>query len=515
MQKCRSPDHPHCTVWVLPGDSACAHGHPQPASEVAAEAIVAHDHPHPASEAAAEEPVALRAHRRAGDDAIRPRPAPQPPRPHLHVSGFDPRAAGGRQAIKLSLRGMPAELAPQLAVLVQSDLHLHGGERHVFTRTLGGGWLPLFIEFSSRGLEHGQHRIDVELHSRGEAGTRTWVCTLVMLVPRPDASLTEIHHAFLSTHKNVRVTADDGAIARVTARLAGPLDIAVDARDASIAQLDLDAPPGRQDLGFASIAWDEDLIEVDVPAAAQRHPCPTGAACLVNPAPDAHWPRHLRLFARDQFVLGRAEVGEGQAEAVADLPLAHFGEDGQDLGGLTRRLSARHAVIRRGRDGFEIEDVSRYGLLLDGSWPGKHVPVALRTGMRIELTASIREVVVLVVSALLAHGVLLHRADAGRLAEGFLLLEPECLPAMPPEGGWVMPDSAPMPLLFHRHGGLWHLDATSGKETALTPGMAPGLLAGLAPELRFAPGPYPDTWVERVAEGDRRRLPAGPQQLGI
>jgi hypothetical protein len=61
--------------------------------------------------------------------------------------------------------------------------------------------------------------------------------------------------------------------------------------------------------------------------------------------------------------------------------------------GLTRRMSGRHAVIRRGRrQGFEIEDVSRYGLLLDGVWPGKHVPVPLRLGMRIELTASIKGV---------------------------------------------------------------------------------------------------------------------------
>jgi hypothetical protein len=30
MNKCRNPEHPHCTVWVMPGDAVCAHGHQQP-----------------------------------------------------------------------------------------------------------------------------------------------------------------------------------------------------------------------------------------------------------------------------------------------------------------------------------------------------------------------------------------------------------------------------------------------------------------------------------------------------
>lgn len=505
MKKCSNPEHPHCTVWVMPGDGACAHGHPQPSQEPPASA------PPDASASSFEMLTALRAERRAGDRAIRPQPppapAPRPTRPHLHVSGFDPRAAGGRQAIRLALRGLPPGLAPELALLVQSDLTLHGGERHAFTRTLGGDWRPALVEFSSRGLEHGQHRIDVELHSRGEAVTRTWVCTLVILVPRPDASLTDIHQAFLSTCKNVRVMADDGSIARVNARAGGRIDIDVSARDASIAQLNLDAPAGKQDLGFSTIAWDEDLIEIDVAATAavRVHPCPASSACVVDAEPDAGAPRHLRLFALDEFVLGRFEP----VEPEADLLLAHFGAGGEDRGALTRRLSGRHAVIRRGRDGFEIEDVSRYGLLLDGTWPGKNVAVPLRLGMRIELTASIRNVVVLVVTALLPHGVILHRADAGAGAECFCLLEPERHPGPALPGRGLSPPAAALPLLFHRHGGFWHLDPATGKETALTPATGLERLARFPRRARFAAGPYPETWIARASASDRRRANAG------
>ncbi|MDL2355457.1 MAG: FHA domain-containing protein, partial [Pseudomonadota bacterium] len=29
MNKCSNPDHPHCTLWVMPGDTTCASGHAQ------------------------------------------------------------------------------------------------------------------------------------------------------------------------------------------------------------------------------------------------------------------------------------------------------------------------------------------------------------------------------------------------------------------------------------------------------------------------------------------------------
>jgi hypothetical protein len=406
------------------------------------------------------------------------------------VSGFDPRAAGGRQVLKLELRGMPPGCAAQLTLLASSRLQLENGERHAFTRTVRGEWLPVFLEFSSRGLEHGQYRIEVELHSRAgaaDAPARTWIATLLILAPRADAGLNEIHQTFLATHKNVRVQADDASIARVKAHTGGGrLDIDVRATNAGIAHLDLDgaAGAGKIDLGFSSIAWDEDLLEIDVPAEAAAHPCPASTACLVRgDSPDPHHPRYLRLFALDECVLGRGEPGANEA----DIRLMHHGESGLMPEGLTRRISGRHALLRRGREGFEIEDVSRYGLLVDGAWPGKHAPVALRPGMRIELTASIPGVAVLEVTAVLPNAIILQRLDAGMGDEAFYLMDHE-----------HRPDAAPrlealgLPLLFHRDGGFWHLDPASGTETPLTPTLAAEGLAAWPPGARFAARPYPE-----------------------
>jgi hypothetical protein len=487
MNRCRDPDHPHCTVWLLPGDGACAHGHPQPACI---------DEP--------QNPPAI------VQDLIRPprsgpiRPRPALPataaaaRPHLHISGFDPRAAGGRQAIRLELRDMPADSAPQLAMQLQSALLPGGAARPAFTRTLHGDWLPLFVEFSSRGLEHGQYRIEVALCSApDDAAPRRWVSTLVILVPRPDATLTDIHQAFLSTHKNVRVVADDASIARVNARPAGgPVDIDITARNASIAHVNLEEPAGKVDLGYPSIAWDEDLIEIDAPEAVEPHPWPTLDACLVNAEPSSGMPRQVRLFARTQHVLGRFEA----VSPEADVLLAHVGSAGPEPGGLTRRLSGRHAIVRRGRCGFEIEDVSRYGMLLDGVWPGKHTPVSLRHGMRIELTGSIKGVVVLAVTALLPNGVVLHRVDAGAQAECFCLLEAEC-----DLGDLLVPQGLPVPPLFHRDGGFWHRDPATGQASALTPATVLERLSGFGCGVRFATSPYPDIWTKRECARDRRR----------
>jgi len=462
MNKCRNPDHPHCTVWVMPGDATCAHGHPQPTDR--------------------------------GALAI-PAPTPSPrPRAHLHISGFDPRAAGGRQAIKLELRGMPQDCG-ELTLQLSSALALRE-PRHELARTRHGEWRPVFIEFSSRGIEHGQHRIEVELRAHTvslDALVRRWACTLVILVPPPGATLGDIHQTFLATHKNVKVTSEDGSIARLAGPAGGRMDIEVSARDASIAQLNLAPEQGKIDVAMPTIAWDEDLIELDATVYTAPHPCPASSACLVNEG-DASVPRHMRLFALDEFVLGRLGPGTPQA----DLLLAHVGADGQDAGGLTRRLSARHAVIRRGRDGFEIEDVSRFGLLVDGAWPGKHVPVQLRVGMRIELTASIRGVAVLVVTALLPHGVVLHRDDPGAVDECFYLVEPECGP-----GDEARTRRTTVPLLFHRDGGFWHLDPASGHETALVPGgtMLPG-------RPRFSAGAYPQQTTPREVERRRMEGPA-------
>jgi hypothetical protein len=435
---------------------------------------------------------------------IEPPVAPSLQRPQLHISGFDPRAAGGRQAIRLELRGMPIDCAPEVRMLVRSALRMHGGESYVFQRTSRGDWRPLFLEFSSRGLEHGQYRIDIELHSRHAQAldaARTWTCSPVILVPRMDASLGEIHQTFLATHKNVRVVADDAAIARVQLPAGGRLDIDVAARNASIAQLNLNEPTGKIDHGYSTIAWDEDLIEIDLPAATPPHPCPLTSAAIVHAEADSATQRHLRLFALDECVLGRLE----RVEPEADLLLAHHGDAGADPGGLTRRISARHALIRRGRAGWEIEDVSRYGLLLDGAWPGKHTPTPLRLGMRIALTASIKGIVTLEVTALLPHALVLHRLDGGAQAECFYLMAPETS-ASPAPG--CAPRAAALPLLFHRDGGFWLLDRTSGAETPLTPALDLERAIGSGPRSRFSAQAYPElplaTHVNRRGPSDRR-----------
>lgn len=434
MNKCSNPEHPYCTQWVLPGERACSSGHPQPAAALAAEEL----------------------------------PPEAPQRPHLHISGFDPRAAGGRQTIKVELRGMPEDAPAAITMELRSALLPGGVSRHAFERNLQGHWRPQFIEFSSRDKEHGQYRIEAELRcSHGTQVRRRWVCTLVILVPRSDASLSEIHQTFLATHKNVSVTADDGSIARVSAQAGGGrLDIGVNARNASIARLDLDARHGKMAVGFSSIAWDEDLIEIAVPEEPEKHPHPSTVATISTQAASADLPRHIRLFALDEWVLGRDDPHDG----AADIPLAHFNGGGQrDPGGLTRRLSARHAVIRRSGSGFEIEDVSRYGLLVDGAWPGKHQPVPLRLGTRIEMTASVRGIVQLVVSALLPTGLVIYREDKGARDECFVLVEPARHPGREPARTAMLPRAARLPLLFHHNGGFWRLDPASGAQEAVIP----------------------------------------------
>lgn len=514
MKKCSNPEHPHCTFWVLPGEQVCAGNHPQPVqaptsydllnamrsarSEQSATAGV------PASVVSLPQAVSppvnsvsVPVMRPALAPALAPATTAQAASAalatHLHISGFDPRAAGGRQTLKMELRGMDGACAPQLSLRLRSDLIARGQVQHDVVRTTRGDWRPVFVEFSSRNKEHGQYQIEVDVLSHVDgAVAQKWVCTFVILVPRRDATLTEIHQIFLSTHKNVRVVADDASIARVTGGDGCNLDVT--ARNAGIAHVDLSAPQGKIDMGFTTIAWDEELIEVDVPAASDCHPHPSVAACIVNAAPEAGEQRQIRLFALEECMLGRFEL----VDPDADVLLSHFSVDGQDNNGLTRRLSGRHAVIRRGAQGFDIEDVSRYGLLLDGVWPGKHKPVALRQGMRIELTASIKGIVVLGVSAILQHGVILHRLDQGAQAECFYLLLPEARPVVVPAPHTLAPQAAALPMLFHRNGGFWHLDCASGKETALAPATALDKLAGFARHNRFASEAYPECWIIRT-----------------
>jgi len=450
--------------------------------------------------------TALRQRRDDAPAGIHPR-TPAARRPHLRISGFDPRASGGRQSIKIELRGLTPNTATQMQMTLESDLFAHASERHTFAHTVDGDWRPVFVEFSSRGLEHGQYRIDVELRSEEDGqpqhgrAPRTWVCTLMILVPRLDASLTDIHQTFLATHKNVRVMADDAGIARVNAPGGASMNIDVTARNASIAHVNFETPSGKVDHSIGTIAWDEDLIEI----AARRnepHAFAATAASLVDAAPDHGAPRHVRLFALDECIFGRWET----VAPESDVLLAHYGDNGQDKAGLTRRLSARHAVIRRGSRGYEIEDVSRYGILLDGVWPGKHQPIPLRLGMRIELSASIKGIVVMEVGAILPNGVVLHRIDQGAGAECLYLMDPERHPGFPVPDYPCAPRACAMPVLFHRDGGFWHLDVNTGRETSLGPATLVDRLTRFGRHTRFAGSPYPEDQSVRTTE--RRREPA-------
>ena len=130
MKKCSNPEHPHCTFWVLPGENVCAANHRQATiapssydllsalrsarSEPSATAIahapapgaaitpLAAAAPVPAAATAADgapahaRPAAPATTRLPAPATAAARPAYQPVQAHLHISGFDPRAAGGR-----------------------------------------------------------------------------------------------------------------------------------------------------------------------------------------------------------------------------------------------------------------------------------------------------------------------------------------------------------------------------------------------------------------------------------
>ena len=138
MKKCSNAQHPHCTYWVMSGEQACEGGHAQAepssydllsavrsarASGSASTPAVA-----PASDTSIAAPLfaapsaASSAIASAPSGYARPLQRAQSERPQLHISGFDPRAAGGRQTLKMELRGMPDACAPQLTLQLQSDL---------------------------------------------------------------------------------------------------------------------------------------------------------------------------------------------------------------------------------------------------------------------------------------------------------------------------------------------------------------------------------------------------------
>lgn len=488
MKRCQNPDHPHCTQWVQLGANVCGAQHPQPAADTASTSATSDQR----ASALAMSKLAMKPNLVTGNPLSTPAsnayssPAykNQAVHAHLHVSGFDPRAAGGRQSIKLELHGIIAPTGSVISMQANSELlpKQQANKQHYsaqFERAANGQWLPVLLPFSSRGKEHGQYSIQIELRLDNDRLRRTWLCTLVILVPKSNASLAEIHQIFLATHKNVRVHAEDGAIAHVQGMQVGgsALQLEVHANNGALAQVELGKEQANKPaVGVASIAWDEDLIEIEhkeiaLPSKPSSAP---QSACILTKSPGLI--QHLRLFAMQDCVLGRWQTNAPEA----DLLLAHYEGDMLQTEGITRRISARHAHIRFSGHGVEIEDVSRFGLLLNDEWPGKHKPRLLKLGMHINLTHSFRDIVQLEVSALLPHLVLLQRLDAGRLQECFYLLKPNTAPfahAQMPPG---------LPLLFHADGAFWHSDQASGQTTRLQIGGKFPPLADLAPssELR-------------------------------
>ncbi len=512
MRKCNADDHPYCTYRVAAGELVCAGGHLQKTQADDPLDVLGWMYPqqHPAAESATE-------------PAIEPATDPVDAGGlSLHFSGYDPRAAGGRQTLRLELRGATlAAFAPsimQIEVQLQSDLLTPGPPHLRFERSVSGLWRPLLISFSSKNKEHGQYPLRVSLNTISGVNRRSWSCTTVIFLPRADATLSEIHQVFLASHQNVKIFADDGAIAKLGAHTQGSMDIEISARNAAMAQVDFSAPAGKHETVLGSLVWDEDLYEEhfletlvecrqerlveplyepaftsqgNLPMAAPSRPITCAALVSVLPqAPQAS--RQIRLFALDYWVLGRLDL----LNPAADILLSHRGADELDSAALTRRISASHAIIRRSGDGAEMLDLSRYGVLLNGKALEKGKPARLASGMQIELCASFKGVACLQVIAVLAHVVILRRMDGPAENELLYLITPETQPA---NMSSAPPDCLPkgMPQLFHYQGGFWHKDTVSKQETRLDPGTTLGALQALGSDSRYLCAPYEDLRVAR------------------
>jgi len=421
---------------------------------------------------------------------------------HLRFSGYDPRAAGGRQTLKLELRGDLAPGIHHLRFQFRSELLASSHQEQSLLRTPAGMWPPMVLAFSSRNKEHGQYPLEVQLHYQDDNGiSHLWTCTSTIFLPRANASLSEIHQVFLATQKNVRVVAEDGAIAKLhglqesqDTRHAN-LDIAIYARDAAIAQVDMtsnkSSGSGKFDIGLGSLAWDEEMLEVAVPNLAKRVeiklpttsietlPAPQHSASLLpstiqHQSPQTGIP--FRLFALEEWVLGRMDT----PIAAANILFQHQNP------ALTRRLSAKHAVLRRTDSGnVEITDTSRYGVLLDQSILEKHQPIRLLAGMQIELCASFKGIVQLRVAQILPHAVVLQRMLNAQVSELIYLIAPE----RRPENG--IDYSPNLPVLFHRQGQFWLHDASSQQDLLLANNDDLHSYHDMLGGYQYHPNPYP------------------------
>jgi len=425
--------------------------------------------------------------------------------PSLRFSGYDPRAAGGRQTLKLEL---PEDFEPslqQVSLTCRSELFSHGVSSHSLLRSPAGMWPPVLLSFSTKTREHGQYPLEIHLTYKDVVGdAHLWVCTSTILLPRANASLSEIHQVFLAAQKQYRVHAEDGAIAKLSGLqqegipMHANWDVDIYAKDAAIAQLDLNALTGRSDergqhaIGLTSIAWYEALIEIAVPTSSSIMSATAPKAefdALANPrvdrggvakktlirpaisragllAKDHSQVVPVRLLAGDEWCLGRKNdeptMSKLGSKASADIELQHLSASGAETA-LTKRISRRHAIIRRQFDRVEITDISRYGLLLDGVILEKHQAMPLFVGNHLALCASFKGIVELRVAAIHPHVVLLQRLVDGKVVELFYLLNPEQRPEV---GKWSKSLHGNL-LFFHHHGQFWHHDPTTLRDGVL------------------------------------------------
>ncbi|MBC3873127.1 FHA domain-containing protein [Undibacterium flavidum] len=406
----------------------------------------------------------------------------------LHFSGYDPRAAGGRQTLKLELRAELDRAIQELRFEFRSELLLPQTSQQTLQRSPSGAWQAVLLSFSSKGKEHGQYPLDVQLSYLDASGCqRLWVCTTTILIPRANASLSEIHQVFLASQKNVRVHAEDGAIAKLGG-LSGmqesqhrQLNIDIYAKDAAIAQWEV-ATGQREDasaplaMGLSSIAWDENLVEVAVPTYQNLLGAPAAVAkptlqptimltsARLVPLADqlSNIPTNIptnipiQLLVRREWTLGRQTT-----KVTADIVLHHLSSE--------RRISAQHAIIRRSLGGVQIIDSSRYGTLLNSVILEKHQPMPLLSGMQIELCANFKGLVQLRVLHILPHALILGRLQPGaaqeRLLEIYYLLTPD----LRPEASLSAPVIAggKLPLLFHAQGQFYAHDPVTMEDTNL------------------------------------------------
>ncbi|MBC3832592.1 FHA domain-containing protein [Undibacterium amnicola] len=451
--------------------------------------------------------------------------------PYLRFSGYDPRAAGGRQTLKLEL---PEDFEPglqQISLTCRSELIAQSGSVHQLLRSPAGIWPPILLSFSTKTREHGQYPLEIHLTYHDAAGEpHLWVCTSTILLPRANASLSEIHQVFLAAQKQYRVHAEDGAIAKLSGfqpagiGMHANLDVDIYAKDAAIAQLDFNAldsaggDQGKYAIGLSSIAWREVLIELAVPASSLNLPVTPARQDLMKPDSTNSATKSItnlvtnsttnsvrnsttyraslvaknranavpfHLLALDEWCLGRQDGSRQNA----DIQLQHLTESGQKQV-LTKRISSRHAIIRRQDARVEITDVSRYGLLVDGVILEKYHPMPLFVGMRLELSASFKGLVELRVAAIFPHAVILQRIVGGNVVALFYLLNPEQRPevgtsdSMPTLMPTLMPNKMATNenlLFFHQHGQFWYHDPHSLQDSVLDPSIE---LAGLHPSLQ-------------------------------